>query len=130
MSEDNKEVELWSPDNFKGKVEERIREVFMDLMPPEVFAKMVSDSVDAFTKPRQVNRGSAAYPRMEEGPSHLEQITNELMRKHVREYLIREMNSDEWIKNFNNTVGKKLAELIKENASAILESMLTQSASA
>ena len=40
------EIAQWDPGSFKDGVEKKIREVFVDLIPADAFAAMVSKAID------------------------------------------------------------------------------------
>jgi hypothetical protein len=124
------EVERWSPQDFKGKVENRIREQFVELIPEEAFKQMVSDAIDNFTTGRVLTNKSGYGENVQETqsyvPSGLERLVEEMLKSEVRDQLRRMLATDEWRVNHQGVVGEKLAEIVHKATPAIIQRWVTQ----
>jgi len=118
-------IQRWNPNEFKDKVEQRIKEAFVELIPEEAFKEMVSGAIDNFTKgkvheTRRNNQQCSDYI-----PSGLERLVEEMLRDEVRTAIRSMLAGDEWRKNYEGVVGEKLAELVHKATPAIIQEWVT-----
>lgn len=103
------------------QVQTRIRSTLIDIFTEEQWRELVASEVNAFTTP-----GPRDY-RGEYTPSPLTALIHTALSEHIRAILKKEFESKEWVGFWNGQeqqIGPKMADLIRENAGPILESIL------
>lgn len=119
-------VERWNPNQFKDKVEQRIKEAFVELIPEEAFKEMVSSAIDNFTTGR-VYKAKDYHGREQEHyqASGLERIVEEILKKEVENRLREILQSPTWGKTYEGVMGDKLLELVTKATPAIIQMWVT-----
>jgi hypothetical protein len=123
-------INRWQPNDFKDKVEKRIKETFVDLIPEEAFQKMVSDSIDNFTTGRTVTdkSGYGQNQTVKERyiPSGLERLVEDMLKDEVKTAIRALLNGDEWKTNYEGLVGDQLKSLVVAATPALITGAITQ----
>lgn len=124
------ELAQWNPGQFKDKVENKIRETFVDLIPPEVFKEMVQKSIENFTTGRMVDSSSGygAHQKTSQQyvPSGMERIVEDILKDEVRRAIQRELAKEEWESLYGAEIGEKVSTVVKKAAPQFIEGWLTE----
>jgi hypothetical protein len=119
----------FNPAALAGQLRDKIRVDMATLMPDEMWQEFLKAEIERFFLPTQ-EQDTYHTHRTVEKPPEFRAIVNEAMREETKKRVIEMLNTEEW-RGFwdgqTQKAGKKVEELIKENASVILSAVLSES---
>ncbi len=121
----DKTVERWKPEQFKDKVESKIRESFIDLIPEDAFKKMVSDAIDKFTTGETKRVSDYGGSKEVYVNSGIENVVDQILRDEVKAALKAMLCSEEWVRDYNGVMGKHLAKLVADAAPQMIQQLMS-----
>ncbi len=112
--------------DYATKIRDRIKTALVDIIPDDQWGAMIQAEVDRFLRPQE--RKSSSYPYgSERVSSGLEDAVQAVLHAETIRRVKEMLNGPEWISHWEGNkavVSEKVASLIRENSSAIIEAWL------
>lgn len=124
MTETTNTPAKYDANAFRDRVEAKIKEEFVALMPDEMFRDMVEQTIEKFSKPRTVSDG---YNHTKTVPSEFERIVLSVYEERLREVVKTMLGGSEWSGHWDGrqqAAGEAVKKVIIENADEMLASLI------
>lgn len=118
------EIVKFNPNDLAEQLRAKIRVELADLMPKEVWDKLLSTEIDKFLNDQKPN---VSYQGRAKIPSGLSQVVQEELGTMMREKIRDLLKTQEWAGYWdsqNQVIGTKVEELIIKNAPNIIQKLL------
>ncbi len=108
----------YDPKSAAEAMQEKIRQEFLNHIPPEAWKQLIEGEIAKFTKPgRDYNNRDT--------PSGLATVINEVLRKKAAETLVEYLNGDEWRSQWNANGKSVFSDAVKQIAADAAPAIVT-----
>ena len=119
------EITQWKPEDAIKSVRDKIRAEFVNLIPPDVFTKMVEAEIKAFTAEKP--SGSGYGYNSERRPSDFASVVISVLTEETKAEVKKLLESASWCEQWNgqaNEPSARVKEILAERGPDILNSVL------